>query len=239
MSTIAGKRAATVAPLGRVVRCCFVLLLCAGLGLAIPYAARPCQAQSAPAQNATPPPPPPDDPPPSLIHHPKPTPAPAQTNTTPAPAPAQQTPATQSDATKGAEPPADSAAAQPATQDPAAASSTRPQHRLPVRSPRRQPHLPTRFRPLHHPPRHQHPRRSQLRLHRLRLLPLRQSLHPRLTRRRSTRALRRRRWNRAQTWCRCAWWFMILPATQWKISRRTISNSNRTANCSSLRIFPW
>ncbi len=124
MSTIAGKRAATVAPLGRVVRCCFVLLLCAGLGIAIPFAARPCQAQSAPAQNATPPPPPPDDPPPSLIHHPKPTPAPAQTNTTPAPAPAQQTPATQSDATRGAEPPSGSAAAQPATQDPAAASST-------------------------------------------------------------------------------------------------------------------
>ena len=126
MSTIAGKRAATIAPLGRVVRCCFVLLLCAGLGLAIPFVARPCQAQSAPAQNATPPPPPPDDPPPSLIHHPKPTPAPAQTNTTPAPAPAQQTPATQSDATKGAEPPSGSAAAQPATQDPAAASSTIP-----------------------------------------------------------------------------------------------------------------
>ena len=113
MSTVAGKRAAPVAPLERVVRCCLALLFSAGLGFVIPFVASPCQAQSAPAQNATPPQPPPDDPPPSLIHHPK-----------PAPAPAQPTPATPSDATKGAATPDGSAPAQPAAQDPAATQST-------------------------------------------------------------------------------------------------------------------
>jgi VWFA-related protein len=116
MSTVAGKCAARVRLCGPIVaRWCCTLVVCAGFGFAIPWAARPCQAQSAPAQNATPPETPPD-PPPSLVKHPKPAPAPA-------PAPAQETPATQSDAAKDAATPAGSTTAPPAAHEPAATQS--------------------------------------------------------------------------------------------------------------------
>jgi VWFA-related protein len=119
MSTVAGKCATRAGIYGGLARCCCALVFCAGLGFAIPCVVRPCQAQSAPAQNATPPQTPPDDPPPSLIKHPKPAPAPAQTNA--APPPAQQTPAAQPDAAKGTATPDGSTSAKPAAQDPATA----------------------------------------------------------------------------------------------------------------------
>src|SRR5271163_3163517 len=131
MSTVARKCAARVGRHQRVARCCCVLAFCASLACIIPWVERPCQAQSAPAQNAAPPEAP-DDPPPSLIKHPKaaPAPAPAPSNAATAaqpgstPAPAQQTPAPQSDSTKGAATPAGSAPAQQAAQDPGARQST-------------------------------------------------------------------------------------------------------------------
>jgi VWFA-related protein len=110
MSTVAGKCAARVGLRGRITRCCCALVFCAGLVFAIPWAAQPCQAQSAPAQNATPP-----DPPPSLVKHPKPAPAPAP--------PAQQTPATQLDAAKDAATSAGSTTAQPVAHEPATTQS--------------------------------------------------------------------------------------------------------------------
>src|SRR5271154_4621695 len=129
MSTVARKCAARVGRHQRVARCCCVLAFCASLACIIPWVERPCQAQSAPAQNAAPPEAP-DDPPPSLIKHPKAAPALAPSNAAPAaqpgstPAPAQQTPAPQSDTTKGAATPAGSAPAQQAAQDPGARQST-------------------------------------------------------------------------------------------------------------------
>ena len=131
MSSVASNCAARVRPYESVARWCCALIFCSGLACAVPWAP-PCQAQSAPAQNATPPEAPPD-PPPSLVKHPKTTtPAAAQTNTTPAaqpgstpaPAPAQQAPAPQSGTTKDATTPDGSTPAQPAAQGAADSQTT-------------------------------------------------------------------------------------------------------------------
>jgi VWFA-related protein len=131
MSTVAEKCAARVRTYGRVVRWCGAVMFCAGLAFAAQLIERPCQAQSAPAQSATPPEAPPD-PPPSLIKHPKPAPALAQSNSPPAaqpgstPAPAAQPPAGQSNGTQNPAGQFGASAAASTAQNPPPAQSSAP-----------------------------------------------------------------------------------------------------------------
>src|SRR5580658_5599677 len=116
MSTVAEKCAARVRTCGRVGRWCGGVMFCAGLAFAAQLIERPCQAQSAPAQSATPPEAPPD-PPPSLTKHPK----PAST-----PAPAAQPPAGQSDGTQNPAGQSGASAAASTAQNPPPSQSSAP-----------------------------------------------------------------------------------------------------------------
>src|SRR5580704_13857224 len=107
MSTVAGRCPSRGGPYRRIACRCGVLAFSLALTFAAQLIEQPCQAQSAPAQNAAPPEAPPD-PPPSLLKHPKPAPAPAQSNSAPAAqpgsttTPADQTPVTPSGGTQSA-----------------------------------------------------------------------------------------------------------------------------------------
>jgi VWFA-related protein len=132
MSTVAGECWSRVAARMRMARWSCAAALCVGLACASQWMERPCQAQAATPQNATPAETP-DDPPPSLIKHPKPQPAPPpQPTTTPAPQsgstspPPEQAPAPQSGATQGAAGQASSSSLPSAAQNPATAQSAAP-----------------------------------------------------------------------------------------------------------------